>query len=63
VFEQLEQKLEHLIFPQQQGQQQQPASVAAAAAAALPDPRVCPVCGGRLVLKPSSLTGGFIGCR
>lgn len=27
------------------------------------DPRRCPVCGGRLVLKPSRATGGFIGCR
>jgi hypothetical protein len=27
------------------------------------DPRICPVCGGRLVLKPSRATGGFIGCR
>jgi hypothetical protein len=74
VFEQLEEKLEHLIFPkpQQQQQRQQPAADAAEATAAaeagsaatgMLNPRVCPVCGGRLVLKPSSLTGGFIGCR
>jgi hypothetical protein len=73
VFEQLEEKLEHLIFPQQQQQQQHPAADTAEAAAAAEaaggtatgvlNPRVCPVCGGRLVLKPSSLIGGFIGCR
>eukprot|EP00775_Hariotina_reticulata_P013174 gene13174-13305_t len=39
-----------------------PLERAVAAANKAADPRLCPVCGGRLVLKPSRATGGFIGC-
>jgi hypothetical protein len=73
VYEQLEKRLEHLIFMQQQQQLLQGSAadtdIEAAAAgeqarvSAPADPRRCPVCGGQLVLKPSRATGGFIGCR
>lgn len=70
VFQQLEQRLGHLVFMQHPHQPalNQPGASDQTSAGVLgsvlgSDPHKCPACGGQLVLKPSKVTGGFIGCR